>query len=153
MILEEAMGKSIPVVKLSAGSRRVMDSLADAMIPSGEPGRPGALDLNLVDNLMAWMDSLPIAGAARGLTLVCWVWEFSPIWSGRLARFSSLSLEDRMSVLESWEHSRLAPRRLALFGLKALLMVAFYNNPETWPHIGYQEGCLSEPPNAIKSRS
>ena len=76
------------------------------------------------------------------------MWEFSPIWSGRWARFSSLSLEDRVRVLEGWENSRLSVRRMALFGLKALFMAAFYNNPEVWPHIGYQEGCLSEPPDA-----
>jgi len=140
------MGKSVPAIKLSAGSRRVMESLADAIIPSGEPGRPGALDLGLVDNLMEWLGSLPGGGAPRGFVFICWMWEFSPIWSGRFARFSSLSLEDRICILESWEHSRLTPRRLALFGLKALLMVAFYNNPEVWPSIGYQEGCLSEPP-------
>jgi hypothetical protein len=130
--------------RVSPATRRVIEALADTIIPSGDPGRPGALDVNLCDPLLAWLAKLP--GATTAFLLACWCWEFSPIWAGKFARFSRLSFEDRTWVLEGWEVSRLGARRWALFGLKLVFMSAFYNNPEIWPYIGYKEGCLTPPP-------
>jgi len=137
------MEKSGKTVRLSPRTRRVVTALMDTIIPSEGPARPGATDVNLVDRLMDWL--MGMVGTVAPLLIVCWLWEFCPLWSGRLARFSSLSLEDRTGILEQWENSRRPLRRLALFGLKALFMAAFYNNPAVWPAIGYQEGCLSPP--------
>jgi hypothetical protein len=132
-------------VRLSPATRRVVSALADTIIPSEGPERPGALDLGLVDRLMEWLQGM--AGTVAPLVAICWLWEFCPLWSGRLARFSRLSQEERTRIFEQWENSRLAAARWALFGLKAVFMAAFYNNPGVWPALGYEEGCLSEPPS------
>jgi hypothetical protein len=136
------------VSRLSARSRRVMEALADTVIPSGDPGRPGALDMELCDRLLGWLANIP--GATTALLAACWCWEFAPIWSGKFSRFSRLSFEDRTWVLEQWETSRFAFRRFALLGLKAPFMASFYHNPDIYPFIGYQEGCLTPPPKAIE---
>ena len=130
-------------VKMSAATRRVMEAMADTIIPSDGPERPGARDVNLVDRLMEFLGQIPFAGAA--MKLACWSWEFCPIWSGRLARFSRLSAEERERILLGWENSRLLLRRGALLITKAVLMASFYNNPAVWPMLGYQQGCMAEP--------
>jgi hypothetical protein len=134
--------------RVSAGARRMIEALADTIIPSGEPGRPGATDVDLCERLLNWLAEMP--GATFAMVFVAWCWEFSPIWSGKLSRFSRLSFDDRTWVFEQWENSRLPARRYALFGLKALFMASFYHNPEIWPYIGYKEGCLSPPPEPVE---
>jgi len=129
-------------VKISASTREVMESLADTIIPSGDPDWPGAFDVNLVDRLMDWLSEIP--GAARAFVIVCWAWEYSPLQMGKPARFSRLGIEERIELLESFESSRMAVRRFALLGLKGLFMAAFYNNPEIWPRMGYDEGCYGD---------
>lgn len=138
------MSRPIDPVKLSGQSRKVLEAIAETIVPSEGPERPGAPEMKLADRLEAFVDQFP--GARLLLLLVCWLWEFSPTWSGSFRRFSSLSLAERTQVLESWEKSRWFFRRAALTGLKAVFLASFYNNPDLWPYLGYQEGCLSEPP-------
>lgn len=143
------MSGAMEPVKMSAATRRVMEALAETIIPSEDPDRPGALEMKLADRLMAFVSQFP--GGRSLLIFVCWMWEFSPLQVGTFQRFSSLSLAERTLVLEDFEKSALSLRRLALLGLKAVLMASFYNNPAVWPYIGYQEGCLSPPPPAPPS--
>jgi len=133
---------------LSGSSRKAAESLAEVLIPS-EPERPGALDRKLVDRLFEWIGA--IRGAGTVVVLLCWFWEFSPLLSFRAARLSSLALSERTALLERWENSRLLVRRYALFMTRGLFMAAFYNDPEVWPLIGYEPGCLSEPPRAVET--
>jgi hypothetical protein len=134
-------------VEISRGTRKVMEALADTIIPGGDEG-PGALDVDLVDRFLDFLRQFPPV-ALRLFSLSCWMWEFCPIWSGRFARFSGLSLEERTRMLESWENSRFLFRRGALIILKSIFLATFYNNREVWPLLGYEEGCLSEPPHPI----
>ncbi|HUT52583.1 MAG TPA: hypothetical protein VM658_04275 [bacterium] len=138
------MGGKSGKVKMSAATRRVMEAVADTIIPSDGPERPGASDVNLVDRLMEFLGQIPFACTA--FKLACWSWEFCPLWTGRLARFSRLPAEDRERMLQGWETSRLMFRRSALLFTKAALMASFYNNPAIWPQLGYKEGCMAEPP-------
>ena len=144
------MADSPTAVKVSGPSRRVMESLFETIIPSEGPQRPGALDVNLVDRLLKWLQQLPGAPAGA-FVLVCWMWEFAPIWSGRLARLSRLPLEDRIRILEGWKKSRLFIRRWPFFLTRVILLAGFYSNPELWPRIGYEPGCLAEPPNPVEN--
>ena len=139
-------GSSRPV-KVSDRMRKVMEALADTIIPGGDEDRPGALDMDLVDRFLEFLSQFP--PAPRLFAISCWMWEFSPLWSGRLARFSRLSLPERTKILESWEKSRLFVRRGALIIFKSIFLATFYNDQEVWPLLGYKEGCLSEPPNPI----
>lgn len=136
-------------VRVSGASRKVMEALAETIIPSQGPECPGAMDVGLVDLLMGWLKQLP--GSPSGLfILMAWMWEFSPIWSGRFARLSKLSPEERTHILEQWENSRFFVRRWSLLSTKVLLMAVFYSNPDIWPKLGCEPGCLSQPPNPIE---
>jgi len=136
-------------IRISAASRKIMESLADTMIPSEGPERPGAADMDAVNRLLDFFSQIPPV-AFRAFIFSCWMWEFSPLWIGKIRRFTSLALEDRVRTLESFENSRLMFRRWALLILKAVIMASFYNNPKIWPFIGYQEGCLSNPPKPLE---
>ena len=142
------MEESSRPVEISQGTRKVMEALADTIIPGGDDGRPGALDMDLVDRFLEFLGQFP--PAPRWFAVFCWMWEFCPLWSGRLVRFSGLSFEERTRILESWENSRFFFRRGALIIFKSIFLATFYNNREVWPLLGYKEGCLSEPPNPIE---
>src|SRR3972149_9652602 len=141
---EDLMNGPAHKIKLSPAARKVMEAIADTIIPSDGPDRPGALDMGLVDRLLDFLTIIPFGPTA--MKLASWSWEFCPIWSGRFARFSRLSAEERERIFLSWETSRLMFRRGALLITKAVWMAPFYNNPAIWPYIGFKEGCLSEPP-------
>lgn len=136
-------------VRVSDASRKVMEALAETIIPSQGPERPGAMDVDLVDLLMRWLKQLP-GSPSWFFIMLAWMWEFSPIWSGRIARLSKLSPEERTNILEQWEGSRFFVRRWSLLSTKVILMAVFYNNPDIWPKLGYEPGCLSQPPRPIE---
>lgn len=131
-------------VKVSSSSRRIVTAIAQAIIPSEGPDRPGAEELELVDRLIEWLSTM--RGAPRAFILVCRLWEFSPFLKGKFSRFSRLPLEQRTEVLEKFERSRFYLIRMAFLGLKAVFMASFYNTPRVWPLIKYEEGCLSPLP-------
>jgi len=131
-------------VKVSSSSRRILTALAQTIIPSEGPDRPGAEELELVDRLLEWLSTM--RGAARAFVIVCRLWEFSPFLKGKFSRLSRLPLEQRTEILEKFERSRFYLVRMSLTGLKGIFMAGFYNNPRVWPLIKYEEGCLSPLP-------
>ena len=129
-------------VKLGPGSRRVMEALADTIIPSDGPERPGAIEIILVDRLLEFLGRFPFG--ARGFVLLCWAWEFCPLLCLRFARFSRLLPAERIAVLEKFEQGGFT-RRWGFILFKSLIMASYYRSPDIWPLIGYEEGCLSQP--------
>src|SRR5262249_60736466 len=61
---------------------------------------------------------------------------------GRTPPFSKLEPEARERALAAWETSRLPPRRQLLASLKLLALMHFYERPDVWPAIGYDDGHL-----------
>jgi hypothetical protein len=134
-------------VEVSDASRKLVEAIAETMIPSDGPERPGAPDVDLAGGLLKFFGRR--RGSYRMLMLICWPWEFSPVWSLKFKRFSNLSLEERTRIFEGYESSRWYLNRQSFYLLRLLFLGAFYYNPEIWPHIGYEPGCLSEPPLPI----
>jgi hypothetical protein len=131
--------------KISPASKTVIETIAETIIPSEGPDRPGAMDIGTVPKLI---DNLAeFNGAHRLLIIACWFWEFSPFISGKFSRLSKLTPTGREEVLGKWENSHFAVKRFALVGLKAVFMAAFYNSPEIWEKIGYEQGCLDDHTN------
>jgi len=113
-------------------------AILDAMIPPGGPFPEGARDTSLVADVDGFAAgagaSVPAAlrFAVRVLDLCPLV---IPPLRGR--RFSQLSLDERVHVLEAWEGSRLAPLRQLLHTLKLLAMTHFYSQPAIQARLGY----------------
>ena len=59
----------------------------------------------------------------------------APGWDG-FRRFSSLSLEQRMAVLEAWAYSPIQTRRLVFQGLRAVLTMGYFASPPVLRAIG-----------------
>jgi hypothetical protein len=74
--------------------------------------------------------------------------------SGRLGAFDRLSPDDRLAVLRSWAHSRLALKRAGFQALKRLVQVSFYGWPvrngshPAWTAAGYP-GPLPQPAHGL----
>ena len=130
--------------KLSPRTRKILEELAERIIPSGGPDYPGAQDVEIIPRLIERVGAVPLGLA--GLKLIAWLWEISPILFFRFKLLSSMSPSQQTQYLESWEKSRLMLRRYALFGLKAIFLGAFYLQPMVWEKIGYEPGkCYAQP--------
>jgi len=140
--------KEIKKANISGPTRKMMESLAATIIPSEGPERPGAEDIGLVDLLLDWLSTFP--GGRTGFVVYCWMWEFFPVFTFKFSRLSRLSEKKREDFLEKRERSRFYTVRMAFVLLKALFMAGFYNQRQVWEHIGYVEGCLSEPPLPVE---
>jgi hypothetical protein len=51
------------------------------------------------------------------------------LFSRRGRRFTALDRQEARTYLQGWLDSRLAPRRFLVFGLRALIFLAFYQHP------------------------
>ncbi|MBU2427708.1 MAG: hypothetical protein KKA56_12595 [Gammaproteobacteria bacterium] len=58
--------------------------------------------------------------------------------TGHLVAMAELSVSQRLQLLESWRTSYLTVLQQAFNGLRALLMGAFYGQPQQWQALGYQ---------------
>ncbi len=58
--------------------------------------------------------------------------------TGHLLALPDLSIDMRLQLLERWRTSYLQLLQQAFHGLRALLLAAFYGQPEQWPALNYQ---------------
>lgn len=122
---------------LSDQEYRTLQQLALALFPR-EGGFPvGAEDLDLARSFDAFLADEPEwnrADLQKGLFLL----EYGPvIFERRLVTFSHLGAAERLAHFERWAEGGLVRRQLAL-ALKRFLALVFYDQPGTWPHIGYE---------------
>lgn len=64
---------------------------------------------------------------------------------GGFKRFSSLSFEQRLAVLEAWEGSRSSLRRMCLTALKAVLILGYVGHPESLAALGLAPWKIDSP--------
>jgi len=125
---------------LSARSRKILEVLAERMIPSGGPDYPGSREFHLPDKVIAMFGAF--SGGLPALRGVLWIWELLPLFFLKFRTFTGLSDQAQIEFLEGWEKSGIFLRRAALTGLKAMFMAAFYGDPEVQKRIGFADGCL-----------
>jgi hypothetical protein len=106
---------------LSPRAARTFYNAADALVPPGPGGEPGAGDLDLVPELEQRLRFEGV-GAVRRLWLLLAILEAQPLATLRARRgFSWLPREERRRILDAWRRSRIAARRRAVEGLAALV--------------------------------
>lgn len=124
---------------LGARGQRVLRAALEALAPPGAGAIPRDADP------AAWTaaveDFARGAGGLAGVRALLCALELSPfvlppVW---LRRFSKLALEDRVRVLEAWEHSRLPGRREGVALLKLLALPQIYGEPELLRALGYPD--------------
>jgi hypothetical protein len=131
-------------------TRKILDDLAERMIPSGSIDYPGARDIGLVDKTLELAQTRIPMGVFM-LKALAWLWELSPFFWMRFKLLTKMAPEEQIEYLECWEKSRFMLRRWILLGLKAVFMAVFYNDPLIWEKIGYKTGkCYSAAKEAGK---
>jgi choline dehydrogenase-like flavoprotein len=144
------LGKPSPALGLGARRRATLHALAAAVIPRDGPFPLGADDVDAAGRLADYLSRFP-ARLRRVLLLLIVAWEYLPLLSRYRRPFSRLTQSERESFLRESESSRLPPRRLAAFWLKALCLMAFTSDARVSQAVGFTSatgGCLDETPLA-----
>jgi hypothetical protein len=129
-----------------AAGLRILDGTLVEVAP---PGRPllalAAVGLDahcrFADHYVSQLDPPLQRDVGQLLALL----EYWPILGGYRHRFSRLPAAEQDRVLAAWESSRWALLRQALAGLKALCMLAHYQDPRSFAAIGYSGPLLGQP--------
>ena len=118
---------------------RFLDAVAEATFPAG-----GAIPLAGLDaGLPRYVDRWLVALAARQRLLIralLLLMEHATLvfpapGRGGFRRFSSLTLDQRESVLRGWAESRLFARRLVFMSLRAILTMGYLGHPTAMRHL------------------
>src|SRR6059058_3326039 len=125
----------------AARDATLLRAVLDALVPRGGPFPLGAADTDLDAALARYFARLHPLGPA-GLRLVLRAIEYGAVVFERTRPFSRLDPAARERALAAWETSRFGPRRQLLASLKLLGLLHFYERPETWPGISYDDGHL-----------
>ena len=133
-------------------SRREMAFLrgaAEATFPPGGAIPPSGVDADLA----GYVDRLIAASHRRirvMMRLLLFLMEHATLFfrapgRGGFRRFSSLSLEQRVAVLDAWAESRLLLRRLCFTSLRALLTMGYLSYPRVARQLGVAPFAIESP--------
>src|SRR5436190_1590287 len=127
----------------AARDAALLRAVLDALVPRGGPFAIGAADTDLDAALARYCARLHPLGPA-GLRLLLRAIEYGAVVFERTRPFSRLDPAARARALAAWDTSRLGPRRQLLASLKLLALMHFYERPEVWPAIGYDDAHLRQ---------
>ncbi|HLY37466.1 MAG TPA: hypothetical protein VKU61_05485 [Candidatus Binatia bacterium] len=136
------------VVGLTDDARATRDgallrAVLDALVPRGGAFPTGAADTDVDAALARYFASLHPLGPA-GLRALLLAIEYGAVVFEHTRPFSRLDADGRERALAAWETSRLAPRRQLIASLKLIALMHFYERPDVWPAIGYDDGHLRQ---------
>src|SRR5690349_1495110 len=134
------------VVGLTDDARATRDgallrAVLDALVPRGGAFPAGAAETDVDAALARYFASLHPLGPA-GLRALLLAIEYGAVVFERTRPFSRLDPDGRERALAAWETSQLAPRRPLIASFKLIALMHFYERPEVWSAIGYDDGYL-----------
>ena len=121
--------------------RDLLKAVLDALVPRGGAFPIGAADTDVDEALARYFARLHPFGPAALRVLLRTI-EYGTVVFERTPPFSRLDAAGRERALAAWETSRLGLRRQVVASVKLLGMLHFYERPETWPGIGYDDAYL-----------
>ena len=125
-----------------------LDAAAEALFPPGSdlPLSGGQADLpGYVDR---WLVAVPSRQRVLIRLLIMLVEQatlFFPAPGWGVRRFSSLRPDQREAVLEAWQSSSLAPRRLVFTALRAVITMGYLGHPKVLAHVGLAPYAIESP--------
>lgn len=129
---------SSPTGALSPREAAVLRASLEALAPPGEALTPETAGPSVAAAVEGYTRTADGLGALRALLIALEISPFvlPPVW---LRRFSRLSLEDRVRVVEAWEGSRFWPRRQAIAALKLAALPHVFGRPEVLRALRYPD--------------
>lgn len=121
-----------------ARDAELLRAVLDALVPRGGAFATGAADVDLDATLSRYFARLHPLGPV-GLHLLLRTLEYGTAVFAGGRPFSRLDPAAREHALAGWETSRLGPRRQVVASLKLLALMHFYERPETWSGIGFDD--------------
>ena len=123
---------------LGPATRNILRNMARVLLPRNERLNVGHEEeiVNFVDSFVLYLPPLLRLGFPLG------VWAFqlaSIILSGRFVPYTWLSPERQEAYMAGWTHSNLWWRRDLIKGVKALMMLGFYEIPEVQKFLNYDQ--------------
>lgn len=137
------------LIQLSAREYALVRCAAEAAFPPGGPIPLSGIDARIPEHIDRYLAALP----ARNRVLIRLLFVLiehatllfkAPGWDG-FRRFSALSLEQRMAVLEGWARSPIQLRRLVFQGLRAVLTMGYFACPAVLRAIGLAPLAIETP--------
>lgn len=126
----------VPPVALARAARRTLVALAEVVVPpSPAVARRDERLLAFAGSYLAYLPPL----SRHLLPLGLWLFEWGTLLFAFSWRpFSRLPLAARRRYFRAWQRSRSAVRRQLAKGIKALLVMGFFDMPEVCVHLGYR---------------
>jgi hypothetical protein len=128
-----------PLAVLAPREACFLDAVAAATFPGGGAIPLAGQDAGLPRYVDRWLVALPTRQRLliRALLLLMehGTLVFAAPGRGGFRRFSSLTLDQRESVLRGWAESRLFARRLVFMSLRAILTMGYLGHPKALRHL------------------
>jgi len=143
-------GRRDPVLRqLSAREYALVRGAAEAAFPPGGPIPLSGIDVRIPEHVDRYLAALPTRNRVLIRLLFVLIEHATlifkaPGWDG-WRRFSALSLEQRMAVLEGWARSPIQVRRLVFQGLRAVLTMGYFACPAVLRAIGLAPLAIETP--------
>jgi hypothetical protein len=121
--------KIVPDARLTAKEQAIVAAVADTLFPKGGPIPISGTEAGLVAYMDAYVQRLPTQPAVL-VRLLFQFLEHGPWIFGLKRRFTSLTHEQRLEVLEGMRTSPIYFRRVACLSMRAMLTMGYLAHPE-----------------------
>ncbi len=119
----------------------ILKAIMNAIIPQGGAFEPGAADFDLMPRADELLMSYDPSIRALFPLMLNYIQFSSILRTGR--RFTNLTLEKEIHLLEAMEASPFFYRRIIVLFMKLLTMLTFYESDDNARLTGYEHGCRS----------
>jgi hypothetical protein len=122
---------------LSQSEAQTLSQFAQRVLPPGGDIPLSAEEtqvVNKIDNALSVEDK----DTQKQFTAALFIFEFAPLLSLHFSRFSNLSEENQIKVMNGWMRSRWDIKRNIFNALKDLCMFMYYTTPSVWQYMGYE---------------
>jgi hypothetical protein len=123
---------------MSERSLRVLQALADAILPPPPAPRGPAIDERVIRHVRVLLQYMPRI-TAFGFVLLLHLLNLAPVW--RLAHvrpLTRLSVAEASAVLHGIAISRILPVRMLMLGPKGVLLSGYFDQDEVHAALGYE---------------
>jgi hypothetical protein len=134
---------------LMPGEVAALSALSEAMFPPGGHIPSSGLDAELPAYVDRWMVVSPRRNRLLMHLLFFFIEHATLLFPApgrrRRRRFSSLSLDQRVAVIEAWGDSRLYLRRMIFMSLRSILAMGYFAHPPVLRQLGVAPLAIETP--------